>query len=412
MAKFRYRALTARGEIVTGELVAPHEAEVIKRIEYLGLIPIETFGSAETDGGLASIFTREWSFAELFKRRANADDVTVFSRDLAILLRSGVRIDQALDLLSEPEMSGHFAPIAAALRASVNAGESFADALSRHDIYFPPVYIALARIGEASGGLAGVIESLAEERARVTAMRRKALDALRYPAFIFCAATLVLVFFLFFVLPQFAVVLRDLGSRMDPVVGFMLSLSDFARANTFAIGIGAGLLALSVTLALRSRVARQRFTRWFLRLPGPRSIAIDYRTAVFCRGLGVLLGNGVRLTTALKLVAGALAGDGAEGVWLRASERVRQGARLGEALLEINELSPVAVRMLRIGEESGHLAPISLRAADLFEERVERRLGRLVGIIGPAAILFIAFVVGGLVVSLMTSLISIGQLAN
>ena len=98
--------------------------------------------------------------------------------------------------------------------------------------------------------------------------------------------------------------------------------------------------------------------------------------------------------------------------WTRVRERVRQGARLGEALTETTELSPVATRMLRIGEESGHLAPIALRAADLFEERVERRLGRLVGVIGPVAILLIALVVGGLVVSLMSSLISLGQLAN
>ena len=98
--------------------------------------------------------------------------------------------------------------------------------------------------------------------------------------------------------------------------------------------------------------------------------------------------------------------------WTRVRERVRQGARLGEALNETQDLSPVAVRMLRIGEESGHLAAISLRAADLFEERVERRLGKLVGVLGPLAILLIALVVGGLVVSLMTSLLSLGQLAN
>ena len=213
MAKFQYRAMTARGEIVTGEIVAPHASEVVKRLEYLQLIPIETTGGAEGAGGFASLFTREWTMSELFARRLKADDVTTFSRDLALLLKSGVRIDQALELMSDARMSGKIAPVAGALSASVNSGESFADALSRHGDLFPPVYVALARIGETSGGLAGVIDSLAEQRTRMAAMRRKAIDALRYPAFIFLAAFLVLGFFLFFVLPQFAVVLRDLGSR-------------------------------------------------------------------------------------------------------------------------------------------------------------------------------------------------------
>ena len=98
--------------------------------------------------------------------------------------------------------------------------------------------------------------------------------------------------------------------------------------------------------------------------------------------------------------------------WRPAIEKVRQGGRLADALSLVGALSPIAVRMLRLGEEAGHLAPIAMRAADLFEVRLERRLASLVAIVGPAAIIVIATIVGGLVISLMTSLISIGQLAN
>ena len=412
MATYRYRALDKRGEMVVGEITAPHEDEVMTQIEYLGLIPVDLENAAGKGSGLLAIFTRDYSLKDMFAGKAGAEDVTIFTRDLALLLRSGVRIDQALELLGDSEMSGALTPVVGKLRASVNAGETFADALGKHPDLFPEVYVSLARIGETSGSLAGVVESLAEERVRVSAMRRKAIDSLRYPAFILCAAFAVLMFFLVFVLPQFAVVLQDLGSKLDPIVAFMLSLSDFVRANGKALGAGAGALALAVVAAVRSRDGRAWMLRQFVKLPGLRAIAMDYRTAVFCRSLGVLLSNGVRLTAALNLVADAVANEGAAEKWEHARARVRQGARLGDALSETTELAPLAVRMLRLGEESGHLAPIAIRAADLFESRVERRLERLVAIIGPAAILLIAVVVGGLVVSLMTSLISIGQLAN
>jgi general secretion pathway protein F len=411
MATFKYRALTARGEIVTGELTAPHKSEVVKRIEYLGLIPIETNDGTD-GGGLASALSRDYSLADFLGAKAGADDVTTFSRDLATLLNSGVRIDQAVDLLADPEMSGALAPTVAKIRAGLTAGETFADALRQFPDLFPPVYVSLVRIGESSGSLAGVISSLAEERARVAQMRRKATDSLRYPAFILCAAGAVLLFFLLFVLPQFAVVLEDLGSRMDPIVRSMLNLSKFTLAHEQALSVFGVCLVVALFAVWRSKPARARVAASFMRLPGLKGLAADYRTAIFCRSLGVLLANGVGLTAALNLVADAVAAPGSVDKWARARERVRQGARLGDALAENGELSPIAVRMLRIGEESGHLAPVAIRAADLFEIRVERKLEKLVAIVGPAAILLIATVVGGLVVSLMTSLVSIGQLAN
>jgi general secretion pathway protein F len=411
MPTFTYRALTTRGEVVTGELTAPDKAEVAKRIEFLGLLPIEMAQAGGAQGFL-SFLTRDISWSDIFRSKPGADDVTAFSRDLATLLSSGVRIDQSLELLSDPEMSGALSPIVGKLRASVNAGETLADALARHPDLFPPVYISLVRIGEASGSLASVTSSMAQERFRTSAMRRKALDSLRYPAFIFCAAIAVLLFFLLFVLPKFAVVLEDLGTRMDPMVRFLLWLSRFVIDHERVLASSAIVLALAIVAATRTGSIRNRISHMVLSLPGLRGVSADYHTAIFCRSLGVLLGNGVRLTVALDLVAAAIADAASSVHWERTRDRVRHGARLGEALGENPEISPIAVRMLRIGEESGHLAPLALRAADLFEGRVERGIEKLVTFIGPAAILFIATIVGGLVVSLMTSLVSIGQLAN
>src|SRR3954471_9970057 len=235
MPNFRYRALTQGGEVVSGSLSAPTAAEVARRIEYLGLVPIETVADAAAGASRLS-FT--------FGRQPRAEDITVFTLDLALLLKAGARLDDGLDLLSSDVDIGRLRPAVAKIRAAVLAGESFGEALGHHPLLFPPMYVALVRVGEASGALDQILEVLASERARSEQLRRKLSDALRYPAFVLFAATCVLFFFLMFVLPQFAVVLRDFGAKLDPMVATFLGLSDIMHDNKEVIMASAGAVLI------------------------------------------------------------------------------------------------------------------------------------------------------------------------
>src|SRR6185437_4838804 len=168
--------------------------EVPRRLEARGLVYVD-------DGEAAKAAAPATGLA--FLNRPTAEDVTVFTRDLALLLKAGARINDALDLLSGDIDLGRLRPVVASLRDGVLGGESFTEAVSRHPQLFPPIYVALVRVGEASGTLDHLLEVLAEERGRSEALRRRLMDALRYPAFVLFAACGVLTFFLFFVLPQF-----------------------------------------------------------------------------------------------------------------------------------------------------------------------------------------------------------------
>src|SRR5262249_9116576 len=173
---------------------------------------------------------------------AGAGDVSVLTLDLGLVLKAGARLDDGLELLSSDVDIGRLRPTAAKIRASVLSGESFADALAHHPQLFNSMYIALVRVGEASGALDHILEMLAAERARAEALRRKLVDALRYPAFVLFAATCVLFFFLTFVLPQFAAVLRDFNAKLDPIVATFLNLSDFMNHNKDMILGSLGML--------------------------------------------------------------------------------------------------------------------------------------------------------------------------
>ncbi|NPU68050.1 type II secretion system F family protein [Bradyrhizobium sp. 83012] len=402
MPSYRYRALTQSGEIVVGSLVAPSRGEVERRISYLQLLPIETVEERERTGAASG-----FSFGT-----PSASEVTTFTRDLALLLKAGARLDDALDLLSNDSDIGRLRPVVARLRAAILAGESFADAAAAQPRLFSPMYVALMRVGEASGTLDQVLTALAGERERSEATRRKLTDAMQYPAFVFLAAIGVMLFFLVAVLPNFSAVLRDFGGRADTALGFFMTLSDLLRANAAAISLGCAALIAAGWWLLRQPAIRAGLANALALTPGIGSILMFYRTSLFCRNLGLLLGCGVNLSAGLRILADVMAVTSSRAPWSAAADRVRHGGKLSQALSAENVLPPMALRMLRLGEETGQLPTLSTRIAEFYDAKLQRGLDRVVGIVGPAAILLISVVVGGLIVSIMTALLSVTQLVG
>jgi general secretion pathway protein F len=404
MPNFRYRAMTQNGELVNGSLSAPNASEVARRIEYLGLVPIETVA----DEGAAAVSRIT---VALFNK-PRAEDVTVFTRDLALLLKAGARLDDGLELLANDRDIGRLRPIVTKIRAGVLAGESFAEAISQHPALFPPIYVALVQVGETSGKLNHILELIANERTRAEGLRRKVTDALQYPAFILLAATSVLMFFILFVLPQFSTVLRDFGAKSDSLINTFLNFSEFLRGNATEMAATTVVLIVGCWLMLRRKGVRAAFVAEISRLPGISSVFNFYRTALFCRNLGILLASDVTLTATLRILVDIMAATGRAGPWMATADRVRHGGKLSDALASTAILPSMAIRMMRIGEETGQLPALSARVAEFYESKLQRSLDRVVGIVGPLAIISISVVVGGLIVSVMTALLSISQIVG
>jgi general secretion pathway protein F len=406
MPTFHYRALTQVGEIATGSLDATSLMEVQRRIERLGLIPIE----AQTAESEAASNGFGLSFLPLSRPRA--EEVTVVTADLALLLRTGARINDALELLASDADIGRMRATVAALATSVLSGESFREAIARHPDIFPPIYVALVRAGESSGALPTILESLAAERQRAEALSRRLTDTLRYPAFLLVAACGVLLFFLLVVLPQFAGVFRDFNAKLDPVLLTFLGMSDFLRSNGQAIAAVLLVALLAGWLAFRQRAVRATLVGALTRLPVVRPIMESLRTSLFCRNLSLMLSNGVSLTAALRILADAMAATHSVIRWSNIVDNVRQGGKLSDALTATGALPPVAVRTLRLGEDSGQLPMLAGRIAEFYEAKLRRSLDRAIGIVGPFAIIVISVIVGGLIVSVMTALLSVNQVVG
>jgi len=344
-----------------------------------------------------------------FRPPVGRKEITVFLRELSLVLRAGLTLDDALLLLAGEEGAG-LAAIVRDLRAAITAGASFGDALQRYPRLFGPDLVAMVRVAEATGNLDSVLEAVGEERARNERLVDKVSSALRYPAVLLVIAVGVLSFFLIYVVPQFASVLRDFGQAPSGFVGTVLATSDFFVANSTTMAVTLVTVVAVVVFALRFPKVRLAAQRRINKMPGLRGILELRRTVMFCSSLSTLLANGVTLTAALRVLVdlpGALAA-GLDNV----VENVRRGGRLVDALARINYVPPLAVKMLRVGEESGELATVARRTAEFYEAKLSDRLDRLAGVVGPAAIVAIAGIVGTLIVSILSALLSVNQLVG
>ena len=406
MPTFRYRALTEAGEIVSGALSAPNAAEVAQRIAHLGLIPIET--AAEAARG-----ARRAPRASLMFSRAARRGSHHFHCATSRCCCAPARASTTRWRCSPPTpISAACAPTIAALAASILSGESFGEALAKRPDVFPPIYVALVQVGEASGTLAPDSRGAGPERQRAEVLRRRLVDALRYPAFLLLAAGGVMLFFLSFVLPQFADVFRDFNAKLDPVLATFLALSDSLRSHMESLSIGAVAFVLALGLSLRQPVARGAADR------RARPVAAGEADARILSHESVLSKSRPaaveRRSASREPTYPQRNHDG--GRWVHTVVAYdRQGPAGRETFGSVDGLTGLAGHG---GEDVaarrgfGQLPMLSGRVADFYEAKLQRSLDRMLGIVGPLAIMFVSAIVGGLIVSVMTALISVNEVVN
>src|SRR5215475_15549225 len=219
MPHFRYRAVTPAGEFVAGEVEAPSREEVIRRIEYLGHMTIEVAATG--------MLSRRGAPSGKTPRPR---EVTIFLRQLALLVGAGLTLEVALQTLGEDagKALGRFV---SAVRSSISAGDSFADALERHSAVIEPAHVAMVRAGEASGKLDVVLRAIVEDRTRRQQLAERINSAIQYPLFLTGSALVVLMFFLIYVVPQFEPVFKELGGRLNAGAAFVVAASTWLHTN-------------------------------------------------------------------------------------------------------------------------------------------------------------------------------------
>jgi general secretion pathway protein F len=396
MARFKYTSMSLDGTCSTQERdienlgVLKQELERQRRI----LVSVEPIKAGGRFGWRGTVSPRI---------------VTSFLRELSLILRSGMPLAEALDLAAQDAQSSLSGAVTT-LRRQLVSGASFVQALEQQPGIFTPDVVAMARVGEATGDLGGVFRALADERARSHALMDKVNGAIRYPAFLIFMATSVLLFFMLHVIPQFSGLFSEQKKPPSGLAAAVFDLSNWLVANQTNVMIGALLVLLGILLLSRVPAAKKIVVRGFSGLPVIGGLFLMRRSALLLSNMSVLLGRGVPLVEALQVLED-LFGSDTKDDFAKLKDIVRQGGRLNEALTAIRILPALAVRMLKIGEETGELAKTSGEAGQLYMEKLEKRLTQVTGMIGPAAIIFIAGMIGTMMAAVMTAILSVNEMA-
>jgi general secretion pathway protein F len=404
MALYRYKAVTAAGEPVEGEMEAADEKTVVARLHDLGHIPVR---AEPLVGGRETVRARGGARRT---GRVSSGGAGVVARELATLLKAGLPLERALEILVELGETESMRTLLAGVLDRVRGGASLADAFAQGTA-FPVYFVSMVRAGEAGGALDAVLAQLAEymERSRVAAETVK--SALIYPIILLFTAGVSIVILMTVVVPQFKPLFEDAGQALPFATRIVIGAADAFRDYwAFMLG-GIAALVLLVKLRLRDPGSRLAWDRMLLRLPLAGELILKTEVGRFGRTLGTLLHNGVMLLNAMAIVrevhtntfVAAFVGD--------LAEQVRQGQGLAKPLAEGGLFPTLAVHLVRVGEESGRLDEILLRIADIFDREVQRTMDRLLALLVPVLTIGLGVIIAAIIGSVLVAILSINKLA-
>ncbi|TDV09814.1 type II secretion system F family protein [Paraburkholderia caballeronis] len=342
--------------------------------------------------------------------RANRADVTRFTRQLASLLRAGLPLAPALDLLAQAPGPHGLPRIVGAVARDITAGARFADALAHRPQQFGPLYCQLIAVGEASGSLAAVLARIADDHERSAAQRSKVRAALAYPVAVLLLAVAITAALLVWVVPTFSQIFEGFGARLPAPTRFVLALSAAAARWSLpvAMGVAGGVIATHGLLR-RSEAARLAFGRAALRAPLAGPLLTTLCAARWSRALGTLLGAGTPLADAFESLTHASGNAFFDRSSATIAMRLRHGERLAAAMRAAGCFPADVIQPVAVAEESGALDAMLLDVASLADRQVDEKIGLLSSLCEPLVIVVLGALVGGLVVAMYLPIIQLGN---
>lgn len=411
MPAFTYTAINARGAEESGRLEAAGAAQAVAELKARGLHPTALAeAGAKRVGGTRPPAGRSWRMP--FLNRLGGQDLAVFTRQLATLLKAGLPLVRALETLARQEHHPTLRGVVGALAADIRAGGTLSDALARHPRLFGRLYVNMVRAGEAAGALDPVLDRLARFAEQSLRLRAKVRAALVYPLVVLGVALTILTGLLIFVVPRFQQIFADLlkGAPLPPLTQAVLMASDLVRHH--APLVGAVLVALWIGFRLFRRTAAggRRVDTWLLRVPVFGELARRAVVARVTRTLGTLLASGVPVLPAL-LIARDTSGNlrMADALTL-VHDRVKAGEPIARPLDESGVFPGMVSSMVDVGEQSGQLPAMLGQVADAYELEVDNAVAGLSSLLEPVLIVVLALVVGVIVIALFLPIVRIVQL--
>jgi general secretion pathway protein F len=396
MPAYRFEALDATGKTMNGLVEADNPKAARAQLRAQALVPmkVDQVMAADKAGSVGS--------RQLFARRVfNATALAIWTRQLSGLVVAGLPLERALTALADEAEDPRQRELVSHLRAEVNAGAPFAQALSGSPREFDDVYRGVVAAGEQSGQLGTVLDKLATDLEDQQALKAKLVGATLYPAIVSLFAVVIVVALLVFVVPQVAQVFSSSKRALPMLTQVMLGLSAFMRQWGWLLGLvlGAGLAGLMV--GRRNEGFRLKFDAFWLGLPLLGRLSRGYNAARFAGTLAMLAGSGVPILKALQAAAETLSNRAMRADAMEALVQVREGAPLASALAAKKRFPGLLAMFARLGEQTGQLPLMLQRAANQLGAEVQRKALAIATVLEPLLIVAMGLVVMLIVMSVM-----------
>jgi type IV pilus assembly protein PilC len=421
MARFNYVALDTRGQEATGLVEAPSSNAAINQLRQAGYFPTSVIEEAISGPDGKEARQRAAKMAGVTKPRAKKGIVLfqrkkvkskilmIFTRQLATLIDSGLPLLRSLNVLAKQERDKVLKKTINKVADSVQSGSTFSDALALHPRIFNDLYVNMVKAGEVGGVLELVLNRLSEFQEKAAKIKNKVVAAMVYPGIVMTMAVGIMGFLLVFIVPKFEMIFHDLlGDKpLPPVTRFVIGASDFLKNHGLIV---LGIVVAAITLyKFIGRTRGGRFVIDSFKLRMPLFGNLNRKTAIsrFARTLGTLVTSGVPILQALNITRETAGNSSIARAISQVHDRVKEGESIVQPLEASRVFPPMVVSMVDVGEETGKLPEMLLKIADVYDDEVDNAVAAITSMLEPIMIVFLALIVGTIVLALFTPLISI-----
>jgi type II secretory pathway component PulF len=421
MAQFTYKARRRSGELVQGVLEVADRSAAALQIERLGLLPVaidagkggETQKGGLTERAAAAKSARTLllppALRELFskKRKPKLQELATFTQQLANLLRSGMPLTVALNSMTHLGTKGISSDVSKQLRQDVTEGKSLSDAMARQPLIFSDLFINMVRAGEQSGALVEVLQRMATHFERFAEVQAKFVSALIYPAVVAAVGVGIIIFFMTYMMPKFMTIFAGMKVSLPASTQMLLHSGDFFQKYWWAMLLVILTLAMLYKRFQASESGRRAIDGWKLKFPVFGKVNKLNLYGQFARTLGTLLQNGVPVLTALKITEQVIPNVILKEAIARTRAEVTDGKTIAQPMARSKVFPQLMIDLLRIGEETGDVPGSLNNLATTYENELNIALRVMTNLIEPAMIIFMAILVGFLLLSVLSAMFAI-----
>jgi type IV pilus assembly protein PilC len=399
--EFRCRLGTAAGEIVEGVYIADSEARLRRDLEEKGMYIL----SLQKRAGLSFSFGSR-------RQRIKGQEFLVFNQALATLLKAGMPLVQSLDILRQRVTNPTFKTVLDGVHDRVRSGSALSDAFAEHGSMFPAVYAASLMAGERSGNLDAVIRRYVAYEKIVSALKRRTLSALIYPAILVTMMVVLIGIIVLKVVPAFSDFYANFDRGLPLSTRIIVAFSNAVVSNIGFIIAGLIGLAVAVVVWTRQPTQRHRLDKWVLDLPWVGETVRKFYTTQTARMLATLLGGGIPLVNALEISVRSLSNHHLAQELDRVRVRVQEGQGFAAGLRERDIFPDVAVKMVEVGESTGALQEMLNSLAEFYDEEIETEVGRFITLIEPVLLVLMGAVIAVVVLALYMPLFELSSVVG